>query len=144
VRIYLIVRGICSLRPGIPGISDNITVKSIVGRFLEHSRIFWFYNDGEERFYLSSADLMSRNLDRRVETFFPVINKDLKKELWEIIQGNIKDNVKGRIMQPDGTYIKDNAGSERFNVQEFYMKKVSSPVKKKQKKIFIPKSKEDI
>lgn len=144
VKIYLIVRGICSLRPGIPGISENITVKSIVGRFLEHSRIFWFYNDGEERFYLSSADLMSRNLDRRVETFFPVINKDLKKELWEIIQGNIRDNVKGRIMQPDGTYIKDTSGSESFNFQEFCMKKVSSPVKKKQKKTFIPKSKEDI
>ena len=124
VKIYLIVRGVCSLKPGIPDVSDNIKVKSIVGRFLEHSRIFWFSNNGDEKFFLSSADLMTRNLDRRVEIFFPVLEKDLKKELWEILQGNIKDNVKGKIMLPDGTYTKDPGGNEKFSIQDYFMEKV--------------------
>lgn len=123
VQIYLIVRGVCSLRPGIPGISDNIVVKSIVGRFLEHSRIFWFYNDGDEKYFLSSADLMTRNLDRRVEIFFPVLEKELKKELWEILQGNIKDNVKGKLMLSDGTYVKDVNDKEKFSIQDYLMDK---------------------
>ncbi len=129
VQIYLIVRGVCSLKPGIPDISDNIKVKSIVGRFLEHSRIFWFYNDGDEKYFLSSADLMTRNLDRRVETFFPVLEKELKKELWEILQGNIKDNVKGKIMLSDGTYVKDNSGSEKFSIQNYLMDKKKKELK---------------
>lgn len=144
VKVYLIIRGICSLIPGIPGISENITVKSIVGRFLEHSRIFWFYNNGDEQFFLSSADLMTRNLDRRVETFFPVLEKELKKELWEILQGSIKDNVKGRIMLSDGSYIKDTSLEGRFSVQDYFIQKVLKPIKKKNAKTFIPKSKEDI
>ena len=115
VQIYLIVRGACSLRPGIPGISDNIVVKSIVGRFLEHGRIFWLYNDGDEKHFLSSADLMTRSLERRIEIFFPVLEKELKKELWEILQGNIKDNVKGKLMLSDGTYVKDVNDKEKFS-----------------------------
>ena len=146
VKIYLIVRGICSLRPGIPGVSENITVKSIVGRFLEHSRIYYFYHGGKEQFYLSSADLMGRNLDRRVETFFPVLNRRLQEELREILELNMADNVKGRIMLPDGTYEKDMRGARPVNSQEYFMKKVqeAAKVKKKTTKLFIPKSKQDV
>ncbi len=144
VSIYLVVRGICSLRPGVPGISDNITVKSIVGRFLEHSRIFYFYHGGEEAYYLSSADLMSRNLDRRVETFFPVLDKKLQEELWDILEANIKDNVKGRIMLSDGRYIADPDNGEPFNSQEYFMEKVSIQPVKKNKKVFTPKTKQDV
>ncbi len=106
VKIDLIVRGICCLVPNVPGLSDNIRVISIVGRFLEHSRIYYFYNNGNEEFYLSSADIMQRNLDRRVETTFPVLNNELKKYIKEeILFSCLLDNIKSRVLLPTGKYI---------------------------------------
>lgn len=104
VNIDLIIRGICCLRPGIPGVSERISVRSIVGRYLEHSRIYYFYNDGEEDTFLSSADLMGRNLDRRVELLFPVEDDELKDKVKEILHICLMDNVKSRYLKPDGTY----------------------------------------
>jgi polyphosphate kinase len=107
VKVELLVRGICCLRPGLPGISDNITVRSIVGRFLEHSRILYFENGGASECYLGSADLMTRNLNRRVEVMFPVEDPALVERLRaEVLEGYLRDNVKARIMQPDGTYVR--------------------------------------
>ena len=107
VNVVLQVRGICCLRPGISGISENITVSSIVGRFLEHARIYYFRNGGNEEVYLGSADLMPRNLDPRVEILFPVENAAIKKAiLSSILPVQLKDNLKSRLMQSDGTYIR--------------------------------------
>ncbi|MFA7227891.1 MAG: polyphosphate kinase 1 [Melioribacteraceae bacterium] len=106
VKIDLIVRGICCLVPQQYGLSDNIRVVSIVGRFLEHSRIYYFYNDGEDEIYCSSADLMQRNLDRRVETSFPIIDKSLKKFIKNyILETCLNDNIKARVLLPTGNYI---------------------------------------
>jgi polyphosphate kinase len=107
VKINLLVRGICCLRPGIPGISENITVTSIVGRFLEHSRIFWFRNGGDEQMYLGSADMMPRNLYRRVEVLFPVEDQKLLRYLRdEVLEKYMADCLKARFMQPDGAYVR--------------------------------------
>ncbi|MEL1136310.1 RNA degradosome polyphosphate kinase [Desulfitobacterium sp. THU1] len=106
VEIELIVRGVCCLRPGLPGVSENISVRSIVGRFLEHSRIFYFYHGGDELIYLSSADWMPRNLDRRVELLFPVEDPDSKEEVKAILDINLKDTVKARILTSKGSYKK--------------------------------------
>ncbi len=106
VKIDLLVRGMCSLRPGIPGVSDNIKVTSIVGRFLEHSRIYWFRNGGDEQVLVGSADLMPRNLNRRVEILFPVEDPAIVRRLRdEILAVYMSDNVKARYMQADGTYV---------------------------------------
>lgn len=124
VEIKLIVRGICCLIPGVPGLSENIEVRSIVGRFLEHSRLFYFLNDGKEDIYLSSADMMQRNLDRRVEVAFPIENSKLKDELIRtLIKVSLKDNVKARILQPDGTYkfAETADGEKKVNSQEWLM-----------------------
>lgn len=104
VKIDLIVRGICCLRPGIPGVSENIRVISIIGRFLEHSRIYYFANGGDEELFMSSADWMTRNLDRRVEILFPIRDPDLKERTKEILNIQLRDNVKARELLPDGTY----------------------------------------
>jgi polyphosphate kinase len=105
VKIDLIVRGLCCLRPGIPGVSENITVRSIVGRFLEHSRIYYFGNRGEEEIYSGSADLMPRNLDRRVELLFPVLSKKIVRYLKDVvIDRYLADTRKARIAKSDGTY----------------------------------------
>jgi polyphosphate kinase len=105
VRIDLNVRGLCCLRPGIPGVSENITVRSIVGRFLEHSRLYYFENGGQEEMYLGSADLMPRNLDRRVEILFPVLNNAMLRWLRDVLlEKCLADNQKARIGKPDGTY----------------------------------------
>jgi polyphosphate kinase len=107
VRVDLIVRGMCCLRPGVPGLSENIRVISIVGRFLEHSRIYYFCNGGNEQIYLGSADLMPRNLDRRVEILFPVENAKLIRQLRDhVLAVYLADNVKARQMQADGTYLR--------------------------------------
>jgi polyphosphate kinase len=124
VRLDLLVRGICCLRPGVPGLSDGIRVISIVGRFLEHSRIYYFLNGGAEECYLSSADLMPRNLDRRVETFFPVQDPVLAKRLrHEILETYLRDNVKARLMGPDGNYQRVTRTPEEpeWNAQERFL-----------------------
>ncbi|SDH31563.1 RNA degradosome polyphosphate kinase [Desulfosporosinus hippei] len=106
VTIDLIVRGICCLRPKIPLISENITVRSIVGRFLEHSRIYYFYGDGEEAIFLSSADLMKRNLDRRVELLFPVEDPAVREKVINILEVALEDTAKSRVLNFEGTYNK--------------------------------------
>jgi polyphosphate kinase len=112
VRVDLIVRGLCCLRPGIPGISQNITVRSIVGRFLEHSRVYYFGNDGNEEVYAGSADLMPRNLDRRVELLFPVLNPKIVRHLRDVVlEKYLADNRKVRIGKPDGTYEPPRSGA---------------------------------
>ncbi|MCB8814894.1 RNA degradosome polyphosphate kinase [Desulfosporosinus shakirovi] len=108
VTIDLIVRGICCLRPKIPLISENITVRSIVGRFLEHSRIYYFYGDGEEAIFLSSADLMKRNLDRRVELLFPVEDPAVREKVINILEVALEDTAKSRVLNFEGTYTKIN------------------------------------
>jgi polyphosphate kinase len=105
VRVDLIVRGMCCLRPGVPGLSENIRITSIVGRFLEHSRIYYFHNGGAEQIYLGSADLMPRNLDRRVEILFPVQDARLIRQVRDqILATYLADNCRARSMLPDGTY----------------------------------------
>jgi polyphosphate kinase len=122
VRVDLIVRGICCLRPGIPGISENIRVISIVGRFLEHSRIYYFHNGGQGELYLGSADLMPRNIDRRVEVLFPIQSPPLIHAFRdEILAAYQRDNIKARLMQPDGSYlrVKRAVKEASFSVQEW-------------------------
>jgi polyphosphate kinase len=107
VKIDLIIRGICCLRPGLPDLSENIRVVSIVGRFLEHSRMYYFDNAGDSILYLSSADWMPRNLVRRVEIAFPIEDPGLRKELIEeVLPAFLNDRVKSRQLQPDGSYIR--------------------------------------
>ncbi len=121
VKIDLIVRGICCLKPGIPGVSENISVRSIVGRFLEHSRIFYFYNDGQEGIYLSSADWMTRNLDRRVELLFPIEDKKARNRIKDILEISLLDTEKARILNKDGIYTRvDRRGKELINSQEAF------------------------
>jgi len=118
VQIDLIVRGICCLKVGIKGVSDTIRVRSIVGNYLEHSRIFCFENGGEYDIYLGSADWMPRNLERRVEILFPIEEENLKQRVLKILEWQLKDTVKAHIMQQDGTYEKiDKRGKEKFNSQ---------------------------
>jgi polyphosphate kinase len=104
VEVKLNVRGICMLVPGVPGLSENITVVSIVDRFLEHGRVFYFHNGGSWEVYLSSADWMPRNLDRRVELLFPVESVPLKKRMKHVLDVFFRDNVKARVLQPDGSW----------------------------------------
>lgn len=119
VKIELIIRGICCLRAGVAGLSENISVRSIVGNFLEHSRIFCFLNDGSPEVYMGSADWMPRNLDRRVEIMFPVEDEKLKEKVIHILEVELEDNVKAHILQPDGTYEKeDKRGKILVNSQE--------------------------
>ena len=119
VQIDLIVRGICCLKVGIPGVSENIRVRSIVGNFLEHSRIFYFYNNGSEEYYMGSADWMPRNLDRRVEIIFPVLDEELQRQVRHILEVELEDNVKAHLMLADGTYAKqDKRGKVLVNSQQ--------------------------
>lgn len=119
VEIELVIRGICCLRAGVPGLSEHISVRSIVGNFLEHSRIFYFLNDGSPEVYMGSADWMPRNLDRRVEIMFPVEDEGLKEKVIHILEVELEDNVKAHILQPDGTYEKeDKRGKVLVNSQE--------------------------
>lgn len=112
VQIDLIIRGICCLRPGIKDVSENIRVISIVGRFLEHSRIFYFYNNGVEEIYFGSADWMPRNLNRRVEAITPVLDADIVKDLQEILGMMLADNRQAWELQPDGSYIQRRPGED--------------------------------
>lgn len=121
VKIDLIIRGICCLKAGIPQLSENIHVRSIVGNFLEHSRIFYCWNDGFEEIYMGSADWMPRNLDKRVEIMFPVEDEACKEEVKHILQMQLADNVKASILQPDGTYVKiDKRGKVLINSQKAF------------------------
>ena len=106
VKIELIVRGVCSLRPQVPGLSENITVRSIVGRYLEHSRIYYFYNDGNEEVYISSADWMYRNLSKRVETMGIVEDKEILEQMKKILELYLQDNTKAYELQADGRYVR--------------------------------------
>ena len=118
VKIDLIVRGICCLRVGIPGVSENITVRSIVGNFLEHSRIYMFENGGNSEFYAGSADWMPRNLDRRVEIIFPLEDEAVRAKAWHILETELLDTEQASILQPDGSYEKvDRRGKEKVNSQ---------------------------
>ena len=121
VAIDLIVRGICCLKPGIAGISDNIRVISIIGRFLEHSRAYYFHNGGKEELYLGSADIMPRNLDDRVETLFPVFNKSLIQVVKSDLDLILSDNVKAWEMNPDGLYAKIPVGEPKVNSQALFL-----------------------
>ena len=105
VKIDLIIRGICCLRPGLKNISENIRVRSIIGRFLEHSRLFYFKNDGSEEMYIGSADIMERNLDRRVEVLTPILEAQLRQVLMEkVLQSQLKDNQLSFELLSDGNY----------------------------------------
>lgn len=122
VEIDLIVRGMCSLRPGVKGLSEKIRVRSIVGRFLEHSRIIHFKNGGEEEIYCGSADWMPRNLVERCEVVFPVTQPDLKKRLRdEILTSYLKDNTKARLLHPDGEYLRAPKSGTPFAAQDYLM-----------------------
>jgi polyphosphate kinase len=124
VKIDLIVRGICMLRPGVSGLSENITVRNIIGRFLEHSRVFCFANGGNEEIYIGSADWMSRNLKHRVEVLAPVSDPSLKHYLKNVLLGAyLRDNVKARELQPDGSYAKVGPapGEHPFISQKFFI-----------------------
>ncbi|MDE6567553.1 MAG: RNA degradosome polyphosphate kinase, partial [Lachnospiraceae bacterium] len=144
VKIELIVRGICCLRVGIPGISENISVRSLVGDFLEHTRIFHFYNNGFEEIYLGSADWMPRNLDKRVEILFPVEDETLKKEITHVLDIQLADNLKARELQPNGSYRKVKRGSQpKLNAQNYFCKQaVATNARRKEdqdnKRVFEP------
>ena len=131
VKIDLIVRGICCLKTGIKGISENITVRSIVGNFLEHSRIFYFKNDEHYEIYCGSADWMPRNLERRVEILFPVERPELKEKLLHILRSQLEDNVKASVLQADGTYVKaSKRGKAAHCSQEAFCQEAIEEAKK--------------
>jgi polyphosphate kinase len=123
VSMDLMVRGICCLRPGVPGVSDNIRVRSIVGRFLEHSRIYWFHNNGQEEMYIGSADLMERNLDRRVETLVPIRDAEILEHLRDIVLGAyLRDTDRAMVLDSSGHYERPPNGSEHFDAQQFLIR----------------------
>ena len=125
VNIELIVRGICCLKPGIKGLSENIRVRSIVGRFLEHSRVYYFYDDGVEHLYASSADWMERNLYHRVETCFPILQPDYKHRIIEELQLMVSDREQSWILQPTGDYQLFCSGKPREKVQQLLLERLS-------------------
>ena len=149
VKIDLIVRGICCLKVGIPGIGDNIKVRSIVGNYLEHARIFYFENDGKPEYYCASADWMPRNLDRRVEILFPVEKPELREKLQHILECQLQDNVKASVLRSDGTYHKVARQSNRpaFNSQLTFCKEARESAKVRDeilsRRIFIPETHHD-
>jgi len=145
VKIDLIIRGICCLKVGIPGVSENITVHSIVGFFLEHSRIFYFLNEGNEEYYMGSADWMPRNLDRRVEIVFPVEREELKADLKHFLSLELSDTIKAHVLTPDGSYVKpDRRGKKAVNSQRELCREAREAARKKNKTVegrrFIPET----
>ncbi len=128
VKVDLIIRGICCLRPGVPGISENIQVRSVIGRFLEHTRVYYFANNGNEEVYCASADWMTRNLINRVETCFPIEDKKLKARVKEELDWYLKDNCGSWVLQPDGSYVRLEPveGEERFSVQAALLEKLAA------------------
>lgn len=142
VKIELIVRGICCLKTGIEGVSENITVRSIVGNFLEHARIFYFYNNGAEEVYMGSADWMPRNLIRRVEIVFPVLDPEVKKQVMHIVEIQLEDTLKARILQPDGSYERvDLRGKEKICAQDYFCEEATYNARIPdvlEKRVFVP------
>lgn len=143
VKIELIVRGICCLKVGIPGVSENITVRSIVGNFLEHSRIFYFENGGKPEIYAASADWMPRNLDRRVEIMFPLEDEEIKKKANHILDVELADTVKAQVMKPSGEYERvDRRGKELINSQMIFCDEAVQMAKEMRKpvdsRVFVP------
>ena len=143
VKIDLIIRGICCLKTGIPGVSENISVRSIVGNFLEHSRIFYFENNGNTEVYMGSADWMQRNLDKRVEIVFPLLDNSLKQKAIHILEVELEDNVKARVMGDDGIYYRiDKRGKTLVNSQKVFVKEAEEDVPKiiddSKGRIFVP------
>ena len=131
VKIDLIVRGICCLKTGIKGVSENITVRSIVGNFLEHGRIFYFENDQNYEIYCGSADWMPRNLERRVEILFPVDRPELKERLLHILQSQLADNIKASVLKPDGTYTRaSKRGRQAYCSQEVFCEEAMAEAKR--------------
>ena len=129
VKVRLIIRGICCLRPGLPGISENITVTSIVGRFLEHVRAYWFHANGANLLYIGSADLMPRNLDHRIEVLVPILDEDKKAYIREHVLGwQLDDNQQAWRELPDGSYVKvePEKGAPLINAQEMLLKEATS------------------
>ena len=144
VKIDLIVRGICALRAGVKDLSENITVRSIIGRYLEHTRIYYFYNDGQENVFCASADWMQRSLNRRVEIMFPIDDENLKKEVINVLDVQLSDTMRAHI-QHDGVYTKDRRGKKKLDCQEYCMEqaveRANKVVEKKTSRVFIPKMK---
>lgn len=143
VKIELIIRGICCLKVGIPGVSENIHVRSIVGNFLEHARIFYFLNDGQEELYMGSADWMPRNLDKRVEIVFPLKDERIKAEARHILDIQLADNMKAHVLQPDDSYEKiDRRGKVLLCAQDYFCqeakKRAALPVDPVRDHVFIP------
>ncbi len=130
VRIDLIVRGACCLRPGVTGVSENIRVVSVIGRFLEHSRVYYFHNAGRSQMFLGSADLMRRNLDRRIEVLFPVEDPALKRQIRDdMLESYLRDNVQAHELQPDGSYVRlrPPGGEAAFSVQHWFLAHHGAP-----------------
>ena len=147
VKIELIVRGICCLKTGIPGISDHISVRSIVGNFLEHGRIYYFENEGNPEFYCASADWMPRNLERRVEILFPVQKPELKEKLWHILDTELKDTLKAHVLMPNGRYDKvDLRGKVKLNSQKLFCEEAKEEAARREedveahRRVFIPET----
>jgi polyphosphate kinase len=118
VQIHLNVRGICCLRPGVPGVSETIEVRSLIDRFLEHARIYGFRNGGHEQVFLSSADWMTRNLDHRLELLFPVVDEEARRRLWRVLELMMTDNTHAYVLRPGGRYERVPAGRPRVRAQE--------------------------
>jgi polyphosphate kinase len=130
VKMDMIVRGMCCLRPGVPGVSENVRVTSVVGRFLEHSRIYYFHNAGNPEIYVGSADVMTRNIDRRVEVLFPIEDPRLIKIVSDdILKAYLMDNVKARVLLPDGAYerVKIKKDQQPINAQVLLLNHRASP-----------------
>ncbi|MCG3180416.1 MAG: Polyphosphate kinase [Phycisphaerae bacterium] len=134
VKIRVNCRGVCCLRPGVKGVSENIEVVSIVDRFLEHARIYYFRNGGQEEYYLSSADWMTRNINRRVEILFPVEAEPLRKRLADVLDTFLRDNVKGRRLGSDGVWTRSDPGRRRMRAQEAFMQAAEAEAQRVQQR----------
>jgi polyphosphate kinase len=128
VKVQLCVRGICALVPGVPGLSENIQVRSVIGRYLEHSRVLYFANGGAEELYLSSADWMPRNLDRRIELMFPVLQEDIRARLRDALEAYFRDNTQARLLDSGGLWTLQHPGSGEapFRVQEYLLSRAAA------------------